>query len=279
VTPHFEVLQPRADETPLVVEVPHAGLGVPPHFATALLASARAIARDADLFVDELYADAIDEGATVLVSRVSRYVVDLNRAETDVDAETVLGGPSSPRAPRGVVWRLTTDNERGLAAPLTPKELEARLAELHRPYHSALAQLIAGKLERFGVCVVLAGHSMPSVGRSGHGDAEVPRADVVPGTQGRTTAHGSLIDCVSRHAEGAGLSVRHDEPYRGGYTTRHWGRPSQRIHAVQVELARRLYMDEPGLRRGPGFGQMQAFCRGLVGELGRAARALMTPSP
>jgi N-formylglutamate deformylase len=93
VSPYFEVLRPRAleMETPLVVEVPHAGLSVPPHFATTLLAPARSIARDADLFVDELYAGAAGEGATVLVSHVSRYVVDLNRAETDVDFETVAG--------------------------------------------------------------------------------------------------------------------------------------------------------------------------------------------
>ncbi len=279
VSSYFEVLRPSAGETPLVVEVPHAGLSVPPHFATALLAPARSIARDADLFVDELYAAAVHEGATVLISRVSRYVVDLNRAETDVDAETVAGGPSAPRAPRGVVWRLTTDNERCLAAPLSREELEARLAELHRPYHAALAEIIKGKLERFGVCVVLAAHSMPSVGRSGNGDTEVVRADVVPGTQGRTTAADSFIDRVERHAHASGFTVRHDEPYKGGFTTRQWGRPSQRIHAIQVELARRLYMDEVHLRRGPGFGQMQAFCRGLARELGRAALGLAAPSP
>lgn len=279
VSSYFEVLRPSAGETPLVVEVPHAGLSVPPHFATTLLAPARSIARDADLFVDELYAEAAHEGATVLVSRVSRYVVDLNRAETDVDAETVVGGPSTPRAPRGVVWRLTTDNERCLAAPLSREQLEARLGELHRPYHAALAEIVAGKLERFGVCVVLAGHSMPSVGRSANGDADVVRADVVPGTQGHTTAHGSLIDRVERHAVAAGLAVRHDEPYRGGFTTRHWGRPAQRVHAVQVELARRLYMNETTLQKTASFVQMQEFCRGLVRELGRAAMALRASSP
>lgn len=263
----------RSKETPVVVEVPHAGLDVPPHFATRLLAPARSIARDADLFVDELYEGALDEGATLIASRVSRYVVDLNRAESDVDAESVAGAPASPRAPRGVVWRLTTDNEKCLAAPLTPAELDARLAEIHRPYHAALARTIRDKLERFGVCVLLAGHSMPSVGRSGHGDAAVKRADVVPGTQGRTTAAGALVDLVERHARDAGLTVKHDEPYRGGYTTRHWGRPSAKIHAIQVEIARRLYMDEVALAKHEGFAPMQKFARELVRKLADAAPA------
>lgn len=270
---HFVVEPPRRAETPVVVEVPHGGLDVPPHFANQLLASARSIARDADLFVDELYEGACDEGATLIASCVSRYVVDLNRAETDVDSESVAGATASPRAPRGVVWRLTTDNERCLSAPLTQAQLGARLDEIYRPYHAALAEAVRGKLERFGVCVVLAGHSMPSVGRSGHGDAFVKRADVVPGTQGRTTASAALIDLVEDHAKDAGFTVKHDEPYRGGFTTRHWGRPSAKIHAIQVEIARRLYMDEVFLQKTDAFAKMQLFTRDLVRKLGAAARA------
>ena len=120
------------------------------------------------------------------------------------------------------MWRLTTDNERCLASPLARSELEERLDEIHRPYHAALASAVDAKMARFGTCVVLAAHSMPSVGRTGHGDANIERADVVPGTQGRTTAAGSLIDTVERHAQGAGLNVKHDEPYRGGFATRYW---------------------------------------------------------
>ena len=102
VPPWFTLLAPRGDELPVVVEVPHAGLLIPPHFATSLLASARSISRDADLFVDELYADAVDVGASLLVSHVSRYVVDLNRAETDFDAGGGGGRALvAPRAPRG----------------------------------------------------------------------------------------------------------------------------------------------------------------------------------
>lgn len=195
-------------------------------------------------------------------------MVDLNRAETDVDAETVVGGPSSPRAPRGVVWRLTTENERALAAPLARDRLEARLAELHRPYHAALAAAVRAKVERFGACVLLAAHSMPSVGRQEHEGAGARRADVVPGTQGRTTARAPVIDAVERHAREAGLTVLHDEPYRGGFTTRRWGRPDQGIQAIQVELARRLYMDETALVRSASFEAVRGFARALVRRLG-----------
>jgi len=264
----FSVTEPTRDETPLVVEIPHAGLIVDGPTLARLAAPARAIGRDADLYVDDLYADAATRGATVLVSHVSRYVVDLNRSEQDVDSESVEGVVSSTRATRGVVWRLTSDGARVLEAPLTRAELERRLDAYYRPYHRTLAALLERKRARFGYAVVLAAHSMPSVGRAGHGDPHAARADVVPGTRGRTSASSRFIDAVDAHARAAGLSVAHDDPYQGGYTTQHYGRPDLSVHVVQVELARRLYMDEPVLTRHAGFERMRVWCTELAAVLG-----------
>ena len=72
-------------------------------------------------------------------------------------------------------------------------------------------------------------------------------------------------------ASARGWSVRHDEPYAGGYTTQHYGRPAAGVHVVQVELARRLYLDEATLRPGPDFAGVRQWCRELVAELGRLA--------
>ncbi|CAN5744312.1 hypothetical protein BH11MYX4_BH11MYX4_21520 [soil metagenome] len=109
---------------------------------------------------------------------------------------------------------------------------------------------------------------MPSVGRAGHGDPQAVRADVVPGTRGRTSAGARFIDAVDKHARAAGLSVAHDDPYQGGYTTQHYGRPDRDVHVVQVELARRLYMDEATLTRSAGFERLRAWCGSLAAALG-----------
>jgi N-formylglutamate deformylase len=267
----FTVHTSEGTETPLVVEIPHSGLEVPAHFLPDLLASARALGRDADLYVDELYEEAQREGATVLVARTSRYVVDLNRAEDDIDAHSVAGGPNV-HSPRGVVWRNTGEGDRALAAPLRREAFEERLREVYRPYHAQLAALIEQKRRRFGCAVVLAAHSMPSLGRASHVDRGSPRADVVPGTLGRTSADACFIDLVEAHAREAGFSVAHDDPYKGGFTTQHYGRPGAGVHVVQVELARRLYMDEVTFRTRPDrFDFAQSWCRDLVAKLGRAA--------
>lgn len=264
----FRVLEPSGEETPIVVEIPHAGLDIPAHFREPLIAPVRALARDADLYVDELYVDAPLEGASMLVANTSRYLLDLNRAEDEVDANAVSGAPTEISRPRGLVWSLTTDGERVLSRPLDRAELEERLEEVHRPYHRTLRELLLRKKKAFGFAVLLAAHSMPSVGRSGHGDSGSQRADVVPGTQGRTTANAKLIDAVEKHAKHAGMSLRHDDPYRGGFSTRTYGRPGTGVHAVQVELARRLYMNEATLERKPKeLATLRTWCRGLVRAL------------
>lgn len=268
----FEVFEPTAEETPVIVEVPHAGLWADGPALATLVAPARSLGRDADLWVDELYADAPSRGATMLVAHVSRYVVDLNRSERDIDAESVEGAQSRVRATRGVIWRLTSDGLQVLDAPLPRGELERRLAAYYRPYHAALRALIDEKRARFGYAVVLAAHSMPSTGRAMHGDPHVERADVVPGTRGRTSAAAELIDAVDRHARAARFSVAHDNPYQGGFTTVHYGRPREECHVVQVELARRLYMDETTLEKNAGFDRLRAFCGDLVSAVGAVQR-------
>ncbi|MBI2389065.1 MAG: N-formylglutamate amidohydrolase [Deltaproteobacteria bacterium] len=266
--PWFDLVEPSTGEAPVVVEVPHAGLFLPAEVLAALVAPARAIARDADLFVDELYEDAPAEGASLLVARTSRYVVDLNRAEDDVDAGVVVGDPRPARPhARGLVWRTTTDDEPALIRPLTREEYRFRLDAVHRPYHEALRSVLDRKIARFGYVMLLCAHSMPSVGRAGHADAGVPRADVVPGSRGRTSAHKRVIDAVEAVAVAHGRTVEHDRPYRGGWSTSHYGRPAQKCHAIQVELARRSYLDEQTLQRNAGLPATRKLCRALVARL------------
>jgi len=125
----FVLTEPRAPEVPVIVEVPHAGLELDAEVLSTLVAPAQAVGRDADLYVDELYADAPDAGATLISARMSRYVCDLNRSEHDVDRETVQGATGRP-SPHGLIWRSTTDNRAAIARPLPKAELD-RLYQTH----------------------------------------------------------------------------------------------------------------------------------------------------
>jgi N-formylglutamate amidohydrolase len=155
-----------------------------------------------------------------------------------------------------------------LLRPLGHAELDARLERYYAPYHAALQQQIKRLSDRFGYVILLAAHSMPSLGRSTHRDPGSQRADIVPGTCGRTSADPRVIDLVDAHFRGAGLRVRHDDPYKGGYTTSHYGRPAERCHAIQIELNRALYVDEQSFRiKQPAFDELQRLLDALLVKL------------
>ncbi len=264
----FSLVEPEGNETSVLVEVPHAGLAVPDPVRDELIVARETRLRDSDIYVDALCARAPTRGATLLTAHVSRYVVDLNRAPDDVDHDTVPDHPD-PRGvqPRGVVWRLTSEGLPALDRPLTYAALSERLARYHAPYHDALSARLEAKRARFGHAILLAAHSMPSVSRVGGRGAR--RADIVPGTRGRTTADARVIDLVGAHFRDAGLSVRHDDPYRGGWTTATYGRPDVGWHAIQLEINRALYVDEETCRPKDGdFEAIEALVLELVAKLG-----------
>jgi N-formylglutamate deformylase len=157
---------------------------------------------------------------------------------------------------------------------LPASELERRLTSYYRPYHEKLDELVREQLDRHGFVILVSGHSMPSRGRDGHDDPGRERADVVPGTRQRTTAAAAVIDLTEQVAARFGLGVAHDDPYRGGHTTVRYGRPAAGIHAIQIELSRKLYMDEQTLAKKPNeFRVIRSFCKALVQGLS-ALRAL-----
>lgn len=265
--PPFDVIRPTSGRSPVVVEVPHAGLMLDAETAANLVAPCRALAKDADLYVDELVDHLTAAGVTLLVARTSRYLVDLNRSADDVDGASVVGGRGAG-SPHGLVWNRTTDGASCLDRPLPRRELDRRLEHYHRPYHAALAGLLDAMRHEHGHAVLICAHSMPSDGVGIDGRAR-QRADVVPGSRGGTSSHASVLTEIDAVCAAMGLSVRHDDPYRGGYSTAHYGRPNDGVHAVQIELARRLYMSEDRLSRVErGVERMRDFYSRVVERVG-----------
>lgn len=269
-----QLTAPTATPTPVLVEVPHSGLQVPPEVEGQIDATPAAVLRDSDIYVDRLYARAPEHGATLLVANVSRYVVDLNRGPDEVDSAAVPRHPRARHIPaRGVVWRARTDGTPLLRAPLTTDQFEERIQRFYEPYHRTLQDVAAQIHREHGHVAIVAAHSMPSTGRRVFGGRPLQRADIVPGTRGRSTADGRIIDLIDAHFRGAGLSVKHDDPYRGGWTTSRYGAPKRGQHAVQIELNRALYVDERTSEiKSDDFVQLQGVLDALVTKLG----ALMT---
>jgi len=217
-----------------------------PEVDRPLIASDRAtMLRDADLHVDRLYARAAQLGAGFIASRISRYVLDVNRGPDDVDRQVCPELASAAKKnPRALIWRQSTHGTLVLSRPLTRAELADRIERVHKPYHDQLNHMLEVRKSRFGYAILLDGHSMPSVGRATHQDTGVRRAEVVPGNNHGKSCAQQLVDVVVDHWSSAGFSVALNTPYSGGWITRHYGRPQEGVHAIQVELNRAIYLHE-----------------------------------
>jgi N-formylglutamate amidohydrolase len=270
---YFRIERPTEQTLPVVVDVPHAGEWIPDAVSDEMTVGDRVLRRDLDLYVDQLWERATEFGATLIASNVSRYVVDLNRAADDVSPETVAGAHRVSRpgyyGDRGVVWRTTTDGISVMASPMTLDAFDRRIALFHTPYHSAIQAELDRVHEQFGYSILVDGHSMPSMGRSGHSDPGARRADIVPGTVDGASCGKALANLVERHFKVQGYDVRPNTPYKGGWITRNFGRPGQDRHAIQIEVNRDLYMNETTFEiKEHGIERLADACVSLLPLLG-----------
>ena len=256
----FSITKPSGPLSPLVVEIPHASTWLAPEHLALLNAPARSIVAEADLFVDELYRSAPQWGASLLVCGVSRLVIDLNRDADDIDSEVVDDAPRKRGNTQGCLWKLTSDGRYVHTRRLTRQEWQSRLEQIYRPYHEAVEQALQARREQFGYAILLCAHSMPS---------SATTTDIVPGTRGGFSCAPSMTDLVKSLAGQAGFSAVVDSPYMGGYGVRHYGNPTSGVHAIQVEISRRLYMNEHLGTRSQHFERVQIWCKELCRQMSR----------
>lgn len=271
---YFRLLRPSSQTLPIVVDVPHSGEWIPDEVAREMIVKDQVLRRDLDLYVDQIWQDAPSLGATLIASNVSRYVLDLNRASDDVSPKTVKGAKAIQRPgyyqDRGVVWRTTTDGTPVMASAMTQEAFARRIATFHTPYHAAIEAECARVRAQFGFCILVDGHSMPSRGRSGHTDPGSRRADIVPGDVEGLSCHASISSLIHDHFRMQGFSVKPNTPYKGGFITRHFGRPNAHIHAIQIEINRELYMNEQTfVIKTSGLERLREACAALLPELAK----------
>ena len=273
VAPLIRLRARARPETPVVLSVPHAGVSTSGF--EAAMAPTLEVRNDADLYVDRLYeVEDVAQGdpgswnGPVVVAQLSRFVCDMNRDPNDVSARAVPAHPAPQNSDgRGFIWAVTTEGKSTLSRPLTLGEWRARQA-VHAAYHGALAEALRVARSLFGFAILVDGHSMPSVGRSGHKDPGRPRAEVVPGDRDGTSCSPRLSRLVEGHFRDRGFTVAFNDPYKGGFITAHHGRPHDDVHAIQIELRRDLYMDEATFAPLPdGVARLKQALRELLTAL------------
>jgi N-formylglutamate amidohydrolase len=266
---------PGAPKTPLIFASPHSGRIYPASLMAASRLDHAAIRRSEDVLVDELIAEAPGLGTPLLTARFARAWVDLNREPWDLDAamfEDDLPAYARSRSARvaaglGAIARIVREGEEIYHRKLTFAEAVRRIEDVHRPYHQALAGLVRETLDVHGVAVLIDWHSMPaqataaSLGGAGAG------CDMVLGDRFGAAASPGVIRRVEAELRALGYKVGRNAPYAGGYTTEHYGRPAKKVHALQIEVSRGLYLDEARLETTPEFSILKARMTQLIARL------------
>jgi N-formylglutamate amidohydrolase len=273
--PPFEILAPARQLLPLVVASPHSGQLYPEDLLEASRLDPRALRKSEDCFVQEIFAGAPALGAPLIHALFPRAYVDPNREPYELDPvmfEDELPDWVNRTSPRvavglGTIARVVADGEDIYRRKLRFAEAERRIDRFYRPYHAALEQLIAVTVERFGACLLLDAHSMPSAGARG----ELPRrrVDIVLGDRLGTSCHTRVTRTAEARLRALGFHVALNAPYAGGYTTRHYGRPDRGRHCLQIEINRALYMDERNFEPKAALGKLRADMADLIACLGR----------
>jgi len=274
----FQIHGPAATAAPLVLDSPHSGRWLPTDLPLAV--AEWDLRESEDAFVDRLWADAPAHGAVLLTAGFARVWVDPNRHAADIDPDLLDGEwphafqPSGKaRIGKAVVWRTLEDGRPIYTRRLTAAELLQRIDAGLRPYQQALAGLIDDTHARHGVCLHLNCHSMrATAGTMGEGGSGNARADVVLGDRDGTTCSPALTALVRDTLRGFGYSVKINDPYKGVELVRAFSDPARGRHSLQIELNKRLYMDEATRRPNSGFDPLRSHLSRLLPVLAEYAR-------
>jgi N-formylglutamate amidohydrolase len=269
----LEIQGPKSAAIPLVLDSPHSGRGFPADFGAAV--SETDLREGEDSFVDELYAGAAELGAPFLAALWPRTYLDPNRNAADVDLDLIEGKWPGEYRPSGkakigkaLIWRTLEDGRPIYSKKLFPEVIQERIRQFHSPYHGAIQKLLNETHARFGKVYHINCHSMRSVSGKQSSDGEGnARADFVLGDRDGTSCDPAFTERVRRTLAGMGYDVKVNDPYKGVELVRAYSDPKRGRHSLQIEINKRLYMDETKLHKNEGFVVLQKNLSSLLREL------------
>ncbi|RZT42628.1 N-formylglutamate amidohydrolase [Cupriavidus agavae] len=278
-SPYF-LRMPEGESGPLFLDSPHSCTTYPADFRYAAGLPLPLLRQAEDTFVDALYADAPARGIPLLEAGCPRSYLDANRGLAEID-ESLLDAPwpgpkqetSKTRLGKGLAWRVLDTGEAIYDRKLTVAELQARIDTYYVPYYAQLQRLSDQAVARHGVAFHINCHSMPSeAARFATEHPGLQHPDFVVGDRDGTTCDPRFTDRVEGLLKEMGYDVWRNHPYKGVEIVRVVGQPQANRHSLQLEINRKLYMDEVGLTRSAGFDGLQRNLNALMDELLRFAR-------
>ncbi|MCR9113415.1 MAG: N-formylglutamate amidohydrolase [Rhodobacteraceae bacterium] len=278
----YYLTRPERRTTPVVFASPHSGRDYQWSFLRRTRLNEHSVRSSEDAFVDELFDCAPRYGAPFLKAAAPRAYVDLNRARDELDPALIEGARKTGHNPRvasglGVIPRVVANGKAIYSGKITMAEAQRRIDTYWAPYHETLRAQLDQAHVMFGQAILIDCHSMPHEAMDAVARSGVRRPEVVLGDRFGAAASERIVDRIEAAFAAAGLVVTRNTPFAGAYVTQHYGRPSNNVHAVQVEIDRALYMNERLVRPNGNFAAFKRLLDGIVADITDIGRAEERP--
>lgn len=275
--PSYLLRHPVARTTSVVFASPHSGRKYPVSFLRKAVLNEMDVRSSEDAFVDDLFSTAVDHGAPLLLAQSPRAYLDLNRGPDELDPAVIEGVRRVAHNSRiasglGVIPRVVSGGRAIYRGKIGMNEAHERIRSVWRPYHDTMQTLMDQSYESFGEAILIDCHSMPHEALEHVGPPGSTRPDIVLGDRFGAAAASSVVEQVEAAFASAGFKVARNMPFAGAYICQHYGRPSRRHHAVQIEIDRSLYMDEAQIRPNANFKAFKAKLDGVIAEIAEIGR-------
>lgn len=266
----FTLNTPPVQTTQVIFSSPHSGRAYFDTFLSSSVLTKQEIRSSEDAFVDELFAGVTQFGAPMIAAIAPRAYLDLNRSFDELDPGLIAGlrrVVSNPRVASGlgVVPRVVSGGRHIYDGKLDIREIQHRINTYWRPFHKQMQVMIDDTRQKFGSAVIVDCHSMPKDALDGFNTSRQP--DIVLGDRFGASASARVADRIEAAFEDQGFRVVRNTPFAGAYIAQHYGRPTRRQHAVQIEINRALYMDEDRVERLPCFDEVRTALMAAAGEI------------
>ena len=262
----FNITHPTTSEIPILISVPHCGTVFPPELKEQYKPQLIQAPDDTDWFVDRLYDFAPARGITMITANYSRWVVDLNRDPQSkplyADGRVITGLCPTTNFFGEPIYQ----DER---KEISLVEIKNRVPRYYEPYHQKIEKELDRLHQKFGKVLLWDCHSIRQFVPSIHAE-KFP--DLILGDADGASASSELIATAIDSLQNSGYSLSHNHPFKGGYITRHYGKPEVNRHALQLEMSKINYMDDHEINFNLAKAKemqstLKRVFRNLIGEL------------
>lgn len=244
---------------PLLLSIPHCGTVFPDEFLANVIPSMDDLRKNEDIFVKDLLEPALNNGVPALNLNISRCFIDVNRAKLEIDPNMFYDYPKDDlglnrhrsRYGLGIIHKVTADSEPIYDGQISYKEVEKRIKYVYDVYHNRLKELIEAITQKFGFCLVLDCHSMPS--KICSIISESPRIDFCLGNLFEQSCPNKISFFVENEFCKREYYVSKNRPYSGAFITFNYCEPRKQSYTLQLEINREIYADEKNLSKNEYF--------------------------